>query len=44
MIVYKQWDECVEIETGGNMAMSHNCDGWFLFGIIPIYIRKRFAA
>ncbi len=49
MIIYKQWDEKGEsklyvLRPGmepviGTMA----CDGWFLFGVIPLYIRKRHA-
>jgi hypothetical protein len=34
MIIYKQWKESHGLEL-------YFWDGWFLFGIIPIYIRSR---
>jgi hypothetical protein len=34
MIVYKQWLKSNEAGT----AMDR-CDGWFLFGFIPLYVR-----
>lgn len=36
MIVYKQWKE----NKRGGLEL-YLWDGWFLFGIIPIYIRCR---
>lgn len=36
MIVYKKW---VDRSDGG--LMLWDCDGWYLFGIIPLYVRKR---
>ena len=44
MIVYRQWDTYVEIEKGGLWTLTHTCDGWFLFGFVPIYLRQRFPA
>jgi hypothetical protein len=35
MIVYKKWYESKETGWSG-----YDCDGWFLFGIVPLYIRK----
>ena len=37
MIVYKKWQEHKE---GVIARKSWACDGWFLFGLIPLYIRK----
>lgn len=34
MIVYKRWNK----ETYGRVREV--CDGWFLFGLIPLYLRK----
>ena len=34
MLVYKRWD----IRTHG--MLRYQCDGWFLFGFIPLYTRK----
>lgn len=34
MIVYKKWYGLNGLER------TQVCDGWFLFGIIPLYIRK----
>ena len=38
MIIYKQWDE-------GRIASAsmRACDGWFLFGVIPLYVRRKFG-
>jgi len=33
MIVYKNWK--IKMDN-----ITLNCDGWFLFGVIPLYIRK----
>lgn len=33
MIVYKRWVKYV------GMGKSDLCDGWFPFGLIPLYIR-----
>jgi len=36
MIIYKQWD--------GRSSSEYDlvlCDGWFLFGVIPLYVRNR---
>ena len=35
MIVYKTWETGIHYE-----ATLTNWDGWFLFGIIPLYIRR----
>jgi hypothetical protein len=35
MIVYKKW---IERSHGG--LRRKNCDGWFLLGFIPLYVRK----
>jgi hypothetical protein len=35
MIVYKRW-----IERHPSGMVKAQCDGWFLFGIIPIYVRR----
>ena len=40
MIVYRKWSE----ENRKATALHHQvyyCDGWFLFGVIPLYVRKR---
>ncbi|WP_257303420.1 hypothetical protein [Geothrix campi] len=34
MIVYRNWQK----KTGG--AVGNLCEGWFLFGILPLYIRS----
>jgi hypothetical protein len=34
MIVYKNWKS---VKRGG--LVRHLCDGWFLFGFIPLYVR-----
>lgn len=34
MIVYRNWQK----RTGGKLA--NLCEGWFLLGIIPLYIRS----
>ena len=36
MIVYRQWEQR---QRGG--LVRHIWDGWFLFGIIPLYMRRR---
>jgi hypothetical protein len=36
MIVYKKWQE----HKGQIVRKSWACDGWFLFGFLPLYIRK----
>jgi len=37
MIVYKQWTKVIE----GVLNNEHrHYDGWFLFGFIPLYIRR----
>jgi len=35
MIVYKTW---IQRERGG--LISYRWDGWFLFGVIPLYLRR----
>lgn len=35
MIIYKQW--IVDHKTWRQYVF---CDGWFLFGKVPLYIRK----
>lgn len=35
MIVYRAWKERY---NGGHLV--RHCDGWFLFGILPLYVRK----
>jgi len=35
MIVYKSW---YQYDSVGRLKAE--CDGWFLFGIIPLYIRR----
>ncbi len=35
MIVYKRW---ISRTQGG--TRKHLCDGWFLFGVIPLYLRR----
>jgi hypothetical protein len=35
MITYKAW---IERKNGG--LMKYRCDGWFLFGFIPLYVRR----
>jgi hypothetical protein len=35
MIVYKQWKET----RFGGITVAE-CEGWFLLGVIPLYIRK----
>lgn len=35
MIVRKEWKR-----QGRGGLLSHSYDGWFLFGIIPLYIRR----
>jgi len=30
MIIYRQWRE---------KKSRHICDGWYLFGVIPLYVR-----
>jgi len=34
MIIYKQW------ELKDKKGQSIYCDGYFLFGLIPLYIRR----
>jgi hypothetical protein len=34
MIVYRKW----KIKKG--LHLDVHCDGWYLFGIIPLYIRR----
>ncbi len=36
MIVYKKW----EVRKSGGLEREI-WDGWFLFGFIPLYLRKR---
>lgn len=35
MIVYRQWQERSQ---GGLKVLD--CEGWFLFGVIPLYVKK----
>lgn len=42
MIVYKQWDEYAEDRLGMRQIVRV-CDGWFLFGVVPIYVRRKFG-
>ena len=35
MIVYKSWQEYNSIGR-----LEAECSGWYLFGIIPLYIRR----
>jgi hypothetical protein len=37
MIVYKSW----KIYTHSGLC-SIKCEGWFLFGVIPLYIKKHY--
>lgn len=36
MIVYRDW-----IEYRGGVKKNIACEGWFLFGFIPLFVRKR---
>lgn len=36
MIVYKRWQKLQRITR----RVEADCDGWFLFGLIPLYIRR----
>jgi hypothetical protein len=36
MIVYKTWHE----NQGKLVFIPVKCEGWFLFGTIPLYIKK----
>lgn len=38
MIVYKQWERPVDKKTP--FGKVYLWEGWFLFGIIPLYIRR----
>lgn len=38
MIVYREWDGSRKVGSRAEMLV---CSGWFLFGIIPLYIRKK---
>jgi hypothetical protein len=38
MIVYKQWFKNMKRFGGDDKQWS--CEGWFLFGFIPLYIRR----
>ena len=43
MIVYRTWKKIVR-QRGRNrdeLTVRYICDGWFLLGIIPLYIRCR---
>ena len=35
MIYYREW--CVQ---RGDLSIEHNYKGWFLFGVIPLYIMR----
>jgi len=35
MIVYRMWRRR---ENGGNIIVF--CEGWYLFGFIPLYVRE----
>jgi hypothetical protein len=37
MIVYKQW---TRYNTKGTFYKATDYDGWFLLGILPLYIRR----
>lgn len=38
MIVYKTWKESEGKLL--NYRVKYYCEGWFLFGFIPLYVRK----
>ena len=38
MIIYYNW--IVRKRYSGVTSTQTNCDGWYLFGIIPLYVRK----
>jgi len=44
MIIYKRWTEYQYSEDNMRALYYHrelwDCEGWFLFGIIPLYVRK----
>lgn len=35
MIIYRQWKK-----LRGNYGDIWVCEGWFLFGLIPLYIKR----
>jgi hypothetical protein len=44
MIVYKQWLKITTKRKKEDQEPSNTrllCDGWFLFGVIPLYIRRK---
>ena len=38
MIVYKEWREHMQVGDGQAWVQW---DGWFLFGVIPLYLRRK---
>lgn len=42
LLVYKQWKKIVKVwESGEQVSKRYLCDGWFVFGFIPVYIRHK---
>lgn len=38
MVAYKTW---VKYGRDGWVAKRWRCEGWYLFGFLPIYVKKR---
>lgn len=41
MIIYRSWQTVKKSKNDWQNDKYKNWDGWFLFGFIPIYIRRR---
>jgi hypothetical protein len=37
MIIYKQWKKIIKKD---GQKTRYICEGWFLFGVLPLYIKQ----
>lgn len=40
MLVYKDWVRVIKDRKTGIRIKSYKCDGWFVFGVFPLYLRR----